>query len=321
MAKCRFCSEPLRHTFVDLGMSPLCESYLTADQLNQMERFYPLHAYVCEKCFLVQVQKYVSPDRIFSEYAYFSSYSDSWLAHAKDYVDMITARLGLSASSQAVELGSNDGYLLQYFVAKSIPVLGIEPARNVADAALAKGVPTVTKLFGRQTARELVAAGTQADLLLGANVLAQVPDVNDFVGGMKLLLKAGGIITIEFPHLMRLMAENQFDTIYHEHFSYFSFMTAERIFAAHGLTLFDVEELPTHGGSLRIYACHAEDSSRSVSERATKLSAREESAGFNRPETYASFTDQVHEIMEQASYIRSWGGQFVVPIPDVKVYP
>ncbi|OLE05641.1 MAG: SAM-dependent methyltransferase [Cyanobacteria bacterium 13_1_40CM_2_61_4] len=409
MAKCRFCSEPLRHTFVDLGMSPLCESYLTADQLNQMERFYPLHAYVCEKCFLVQVQKYVSPDRIFSEYAYFSSYSDSWLAHAKDYVDMITARLGLSASSQAVELGSNDGYLLQYFVAKSIPVLGIEPARNVADAAIAKGVPTVTKLFGRQTARELVAAGTQADLLLGANVLAQVPDVNDFVGGMKLLLKAGGIITIEFPHLMRLMAENQFDTIYHEHFSYFSFMTAERIFAAHGLTLFDVEELPTHGGSLRIYARHTEDSSKAVSERATKLRAREESAGLDRLETYASFTEQVHEtkrrlleflisakrrgkriagygapgkgntllnycgirtdfldytvdrnpykhgkflpgthipihpperiretrpdyvlilpwnlkdeIMEQVAYIRSWGGQFVVPIPDVKVYP
>src|SRR3989454_3453233 len=295
MANCRFCSEPLRHTFVDLGMSPLCESYVTAEQLNQMEPFYPLHAYVCERCFLVQVQEYVSPEGIFIEYAYFSSYSDSWLAHVKAYVDMIAVRLGLTTASRVIELGSNDGYLLQHFVAKGIPVLGIEPARNVADAALAKGVPTVTKLFGRQTARELVAAGTQADLLLGANVLAQVPDVNDFVGGMKLLLKAGGIITIEFPHLMRLMAENQFDTIYHEHFSYFSFMTAERIFAAHGLTLFDVEELTTHGGSLRIYARHAEDSSRPVSERATKLRAREESAGFNRLDTYASFAEQVHE--------------------------
>src|SRR2546428_3553350 len=188
MAKCRFCSEPLRHTFVDLGMSPLCESYLTADQLNQMERFYPLHAYVCEKCFLVQVQKYVSPDRIFSEYAYFSSYSDSWLAHAKDYVDMITARLGLSASSQAVELGSNDGYLLQYFVAKSIPVLGIEPARNVADAAIARGVPTVTKRSACQTAAGLVAEGSQATFVLAATVRPRRPELSDFLAAWKLRL-------------------------------------------------------------------------------------------------------------------------------------
>src|SRR3990172_11257544 len=269
-APCRSCGIPMDHTFIDLGMSPVANSYLKASQLNQMEPFYPLHVYVCERCFLVQVQQYVSPEGIFTEYAYFSSYSDSWLAHAKAYVDMIVARLNLSAASQVVELGSNDGYLLQYFLAKGIPVLGIEPALNVAEAAVARGVPTVTKLFGRQTARELFAAGTQADMLLGANVLAQVPDVNDFVGGMKLLLKPGGIITIEFPHLMRLMAENQFDTIYHEHFSYFSFMTAERIFAAHGLALFDVEELPTHGGSLRIYARHTEDSSQPLSERATK---------------------------------------------------
>src|SRR5713226_9037111 len=188
MAACRFCSTPLRQTVVDLGMSPLCESFLTADQLNQMEPYYPLHVYVCHGCFLVQVEEYVSPEAIFREYAYFSSYSDSWLAHVKGYVNMITARLGLTPASQVVELGSNDGYLLQYFVAKGIPVLGVEPARNVAAAAVARGVPTVTKLFGRQTARELVAAGTQADLLLGANVLAQVPDLNDFVGGMKLLL-------------------------------------------------------------------------------------------------------------------------------------
>jgi len=409
MAGCLFCAEPLRRTFVDLGMSPLCESYLTADQLNQMEPFYPLHVYVCEKCFLVQVQEYVSPEGIFTEYAYFSSYSDSWLAHMKAYAEMITGRLGLTSGSRVVELGSNDGYLLQYFVAKSIPVLGIEPAANVAEKAIARGVPTVVKLFGRQTARELVADGVRADLICGANVLAQVPDVNDFVGGIKLLLKPGGVVTIEFPHLMRLMAENQFDTIYHEHFSYFSFLTAERIFAAHGLTLFDVEELGTHGGSLRIYARHVEDAARPVSERATRLRVREEAAGLDRLESYASFTEQVHEtkrrlleflisarrkgkrvagygapgkgntllnycgirtdfveytvdrnpykhgrflpgthipihppekiretrpdyvlilpwnlkdeIMEQNGYIRSWGGQFVVPIPDVKIYP
>jgi SAM-dependent methyltransferase len=409
MAGCLFCAEPLRHTVVDLGMSPLCESYLTAEQLNQMEPFYPLHVYVCDKCFLVQVQEYVSPEGIFTEYAYFSSYSDSWLAHMRAYADMITRRLGLGAHSKVVELGSNDGYLLQYFVAQGIPVLGVEPARNVAETAIARGVPTVTRLFGRETARELVAEGVQADLVCGANVLAQVPDVNDFVGGIQLLLKPGGIVTIEFPHLMRLMAENQFDTIYHEHFSYFSFLTAERIFAAHGLTLFDVEELPTHGGSLRIYARHANDTAKPVTERASKLRTREESAGLDRLETYVSFTEQVHEtkrrllefligarrkgkriagygapgkgntllnycgirtdfleytvdrnpykhgrflpgthipiyaperiaetrpdfvlilpwnlkdeIMEQMSYIRSWGGQFVVPIPDVKVYP
>jgi SAM-dependent methyltransferase len=322
---------------------------------------------------------------------------------------MISERLGLTRDSRVVELGSNDGYLLQYFVRRGIPVLGVEPAVNVAKAAVARGVPTITKLFGCRVARELVAEGHQADLLLGANVLAQVPDVNDFVAGMKLLLKPGGVITIEFPHLMRLMQENQFDTIYHEHFSYFSFLTAERIFAAHGLILFDVEELPTHGGSLRIYACNADDPSKPVSERAAKLRRREESAGFTRLETYASFTEQVNEtkrrllefligarrrdkrvagygapgkgntllnycgirtdfleytvdrnpykhgkflpgthipihppeklretrpdyvlilpwnlkdeIMEQISFIRQWGGQFVVPIPDVKVYP
>ncbi len=408
MAGCLFCAEPLRRTFVDLGKSPLCESYLTAEQLNQMEPFYPLHVYVCEKCFLVQVQEYVSPERIFTEYAYFSSFSDSWLAHMKAYADIIAARLSLTDASRVVELGSNDGYLLQYFVAKGIPVLGVEPARNVSEKAIAKGVPTVTKLFGRQTARELVADGIRPDLICGANVLAQVPDVNDFVGGIKILLKPGGVVTIEFPYLMRLMAENQFDTIYHEHFFYFSFKTAERVFAAHGLTLFDVDELPTHGGSLRIYARHTEDTAKPAGERVLKLSAREEAAGLDRLDTYASFTEQVHEtkrrllefligarrrgkriagygapgkgntllnycgirtdfveytvdrnpykhgrflpgthipihpperiretrpdyvlilpwnlkdeIMEQVSYIRSWGGQFVVPIPDVKVY-
>ena len=407
MARCLFCAAPLRHTFVDLGMSPLCETYLSAEQLNQMEPFYPLHAWVCERCFLVQVEEYVRPESIFTEYSYFSSYSDSWLAHARTYVELISARLALGPGSRVIELGSNDGYLLQYFIAKGIPVLGIDPAKNVAERAIARGVPTLTTPFGRETARDLVATGTQADLICGANVLAQVPDVNDFVGGVKLLLKPGGTVTIEFPHLMRLMGETQFDTIYHEHFSYFSFLTAERIFVAHGLRLFDVEELPTHGGSLRIYVSHAADS-RPVEARAVELRNRELCAGFDRLETYASFTEQVHEtkrrllefligarrrgkriagygapgkgntllnycgirtdfleytvdrnpykhgkflpgthipifpperisetrpdcililpwnlkdeIMEQLAYIRSWGGQFVVPIPDVKVY-
>src|SRR5438128_1848526 len=295
MAGCLFCSAPLRQTFVDLGMSPLCESYLPAEALNQVEPFYPLHAYVCERCFLVQVQQYVSPEAIFTEYAYFSSFSDSWLAHAKAYVDMIASRLGLSGTSRVIELGSNDGYLLQYFVAKGMPVLGVEPARNVAEAAVARGVPTHVAMFGRQTARELQAQGLQADLLIGNNVLAQVPDVNDFVAGMKLLLKPGGVITMEFPHLLRLMQENQFDTIYHEHFSYFSLLAVERVLAAHGLCVFDVDELGTHGGSLRIYARHSPPSTPGVSEHVTRLRAREASAGLDRLESYAAFTEQVHE--------------------------
>jgi len=260
-----------------------------------MEPFYPLHAQVCGNCFLVQLQAYVTPEDIFSDYAYFSSYSDSWLAHAKKYTDQMVERFGLGANSLVVELASNDGYLLQYFVEKRVPVLGIEPAANVAEVAKKKGVPTLVKFFGRETARELAAAGKQADLLLGNNVLAQVPDLNDFVAGMKILLKPLGIITMEFPHLQRLMEENQFDTIYHEHFSYFSFLTAEKIFAAHGLTLFDVEELPTHGGSLRIYGRHKEDSSKPVSARVTDLRKREETAGYTRLETYSRFAEQVKE--------------------------
>ncbi len=407
--RCRFCDAELRHTFIDLGMSPLCESFLRADQLNQMEPFYPLHVYVCGRCFLVQLQEYVSRESIFSDYAYFSSYSDSWLAHARAFTDHMVERFGFDAHSTVVELASNDGYLLQYFVAKGIPVLGIEPAANVAEVAVQKGVPTLVKFFGRQTAGELAAEGRRADLLLGNNVLAQVPDVNDFVAGMKILLSPRGVITIEFPHLMRLMDENQFDTIYHEHFSYFSFLTTEKIFARHGLVLFDVEELPTHGGSLRIYGRHAEDASKPVGPRVNELRAREETAGFTRLERYASFAEHVKEtkrkfleflievrragksvagygapgkgntllnycavrtdfldytvdrsphkqgkflpgthipiyhpdrirqtrpdyllilpwnlkdeIMEQMAYIREWGGQFVVPIPALKVYP
>ena len=292
---CRFCGTKLEHTFVDLGMSPLCESYLSADHLNQMEPFYPLHVYVCEKCFLVQLQEYVTPEHIFSDYAYFSSYSDSWLAHASKYTGQMVERFAIDAQSLVVEVASNDGYLLQYFVEKQIPVLGIEPAGNVAAVAVQKGVSTLVKFFGTETARELAASSKKADLLLGNNVLAQVPDLNDFVAGMKILLKPAGVITMEFPHLQRLMEQNQFDTIYHEHFSYFSLVTVEKIFAAHGLTLFDVEELHTHGGSLRIYARHAEDSSKPVSAHITELRAREESMGYSRIETYAHFAEQVKE--------------------------
>ena len=292
---CRFCETPLEQVFVDLGMSPLCESFLPSDQLDQMEPFYPLQVYVCGNCFLVQLREYVAPERLFSDYAYFSSYSDSWLAHAKRYTGQMIERFGIGEKSLVVELASNDGYLLQYFVEKGVPVLGIEPAANVAAVAVKKGVPSLVKFFGRETARELAAEGQQADLLLGNNVLAQVPDLNDFVAGMKILLKPNGVINMEFPHLQRLMEENQFDTIYHEHFSYFSFVTAEKIFGAHGITLFDVEELPTHGGSLRIYGRHAEDASKPVSGRVTELRAREEAAGTTRLGTYSRFAEQVKE--------------------------
>jgi SAM-dependent methyltransferase len=292
---CIFCRAPLRHTFVDLGMSPLCESYVAADDLNRMEPFYPLHVYVCERCFLVQLEEYVSPAEIFTEYAYFSSCSESWVEHMRRYADMISDRLRLGRDSFVVEVASNDGYLLQHFVRKGIPVLGIEPAANVAKVAVEKGIPTAVKFFGERTARELVASGRQADLICGANVLAQVPDVNDFVAGLAVLLKPGGTLTIEFPHLMRLIAGNQFDTIYHEHFSYFSFLAAERIFAAHGLASYDVEELPTHGGSLRVYARHAADETKPVTDRVRELRQRERDAGFLRLETYAGFGERVKE--------------------------
>lgn len=295
-ASCRFCGTPLSSTFVDLGMSPLCESFLGADQVNTMEPFYPLHVFVCGRCFLVQLEQYVRPEEIFTEYAYFSSYSDSWLDHCSRYTDKMASRFGLGAKSLVVELASNDGYLLQYFVEKKIPVLGIEPAANVAKVAVEKGVPTLVRFFGTELAQKLVDSGQQRpDLLLGNNVLAQVPDLNDFVEGMKILLKPGGVITMEFPHLLRLMEQNQFDTIYHEHFSYFSFLTTERIFAAHGLTLFDVEELPTHGGSLRIYARHADDQTKPVTAVATALRDRERAFGIDRLETYTAFSENVKE--------------------------
>ncbi|HEY1952515.1 MAG TPA: class I SAM-dependent methyltransferase [Gemmatimonadaceae bacterium] len=406
---CRFCGTPFRNRVLDLGMSPLCESFLRADQLNQMEPFYPLLLWVCERCFLVQLEEYVTGEDIFTDYAYFSSFSDSWLNHARHYVEQMIERFGLTSKSRVVELASNDGYLLQYFVKQGIPSLGIEPAANVAKVAESKGVPTLVQFFGVDTATELANAGRQADLVLGNNVLAQVPDLNDFVGGIRILLASSGVVTIEFPHLLQTIDGNQFDQVYHEHFSYFSLYSVERIFAAHGLPLFDVEELPTHGGSLRIYAHHAEDTTHEVTDRLVALREREEAAGVATMEYYERFEARVRatkhkllefliaarragkrvvgygapgkgntllnycgirtdfveftvdrsphkhgkflpgthipihaperlwearpdyvlilpwniksEIMGQLAGITEWGGRFVVPIPEVKVYP
>jgi SAM-dependent methyltransferase len=292
---CRFCGASLRHRVVDLGMSPLANTYLTSVQLNDMEPFYPLYVYVCERCFLVQLEACVSPAQLFADYAYFASYADSWLCHARRYSEMASERFGLDARSQVVEIASNDGYLLQYFVARGIPVLGVEPAANVAKVAVEKGIPTRVEFFGEETARRLVAEGLQADLAVANNVLAHVPKLNDFVRGLNILLKPRGVATLEFPHLLRLMAENQFDTIYHEHFSYFSFTTVETIFAAHGLTLFDVEELPTHGGSLRIYASHAGHSPQAVAPCVMDLRAREEAAALTHLGGYVAYTERVKE--------------------------
>lgn len=405
---CRFCEEPLEHTFVDLGMSPLANSYIGVDEQNGMEPFYPLHVYVCEKCLLVQLEEFEKAADIFSDYAYFSSYSDSWLEHAKRYVEMTTDRFGLGPQSQVMEIASNDGYLLQYFQEKGVPILGIEPAANIAKVASENGIPTVVKFFNVETAHELVGQGKQADLLVGNNVLAHVPGLNDFVAGIKIILKPRGIVTMEFPYILRLVEEKQFDTIYHEHFSYFSFQTVERIFAKHGLTLFDVEEVPTHGGSLRIYGRHTEETSLPVASNVHDLKRTEEAEGFGELNRYLSFAEEVKEtkyrlleflisakrqgktvvsygapakgntllnfcgvgkdfidytvdrspqkqgcvlpgthipifhpdriketkpdyvlilpwnikdeVMSQMAHIREWGGQFVTPIPEVKVY-
>src|SRR5271163_4142943 len=272
---CRFCGATLRRTFVDLGMSPLCESYPSAADLNRGEVYYPLHVYVCEECFLVQLEQYESAENIFSDYAYFSSYSESWLKHAENYCNKMASQFGLNEKSLVVEVASNDGYLLQYFAKQNVPVLGIEPAANVAKVAVEKGVPTLVKFLGAELAKELSADGRCADLVAGNNVLAQVPDLNDFVEGLKILLKPEGVLTLEFPHLLRLMELNEFDTIYHEHFSYFSMLTTERILQAHGLRAFDLEELPSHGGSLRVYACRAEDQTHVLQPKVRKIIADE----------------------------------------------
>jgi SAM-dependent methyltransferase len=407
-AYCRLCSARLRHTFVDLGLSPLAHHPVEPHRLNRMEPFFPLRVLVCERCLLVQLQECVAPTDLGIEQACFSSYSDSWLRHARAYTEQVVERFGIGAGSQVIEIGSNDGYLLQYFVERGIPALGIEPAANVVQAASARGVRSLPRLFGEKVAAELAAEGTQADLLVGNNVLAHVPDVNDFVAGLRLLLKPRGVITMEFSHLLRLMEDTQFDTIHHERFSYLSLIVVERLFAAHGLALFDVEELPTHGGSLRIYARHADDTSRPPSPRVAALRLREQMAGGGRLDSYLSFGAQVEavkrglleflirarregksvagygapckgntllnycgirsdfleytvdrsphkqgkftpgthipihapdhirrtrpdyvlilpwnlrdEIMEQLAHIREWGGRFVVPIPDVRVY-
>jgi 2-polyprenyl-3-methyl-5-hydroxy-6-metoxy-1,4-benzoquinol methylase len=280
--------------FADLGVSPLSNAYLEHDLLSAPQQYFPLCALVCSSCFLVQLEEYDStPEEIFSDYAYFSSYSTTWLEHAQRFAQAMTERLGLGRKNTVVEVASNDGYLLQYFRDLGIRVLGVEPAGNVAAVAQDRGIDTVVRFFGTETARALRAEGYAADLLVGNNVLAHVPGVNDFVGGLKELLKPTGVITMEFPHLMRLIDNVQFDTIYHEHFSYLSFSTVSRIFAAHGLTLFDVEELPTHGGSLRIYARHEDDATKPVSDAAHELLQREADAGYDRLETYLDFAERV----------------------------
>lgn len=404
---CRFCGASLRHTFVDLGMSPLCETYPSLTELSRGEHYYPLHVYVCDECFLVQMEAYASPEKIFSDYPYFSSYSDSWLKHCEAYCEKMAAWLGLNGESLVVEVGSNDGYLLQYFLQRGVPVLGVEPAGNVAKAALERGVPTRVRFFGAPLAVQLASEGSRADLVVGNNVLAQVPDLNDFVSGLKTLLKPAGVLTLEFPHLLRLIQDSEFDTIYHEHFSYFSLRTMVGILAAHGLTVFDVEQLPTHGGSLRIYARLTGNPAYPIQLDVGALIGAEERAGLAKLEGYQDFADQAKqsklafvdflvsaaragksvagygapgksatllhycgigkdlipytvdrnphkqgrflpgshvpiyppdrirqtkpdyvvilpwnlkdEIMEHLSYIRSWGGRFVVPIPKVAV--
>jgi SAM-dependent methyltransferase len=289
---CRFCGATVEGVFADLGTSPLANSYLPPERVNAMEPFYPLRALVCGECFLVQLEEFQTPEAIFSDYAYFSSYSSSWIEHSRRYSEEMIERLDLNGESHVVEIASNDGYLLQFFHERQIPVLGIEPAANVAKVALQKGIPTLVEFFGVQTASSL-AGESSADLLLGNNVLAHVPDLNDFVAGMKILLKPSGVITMEFPHLMRLIEDNQWDTIYHEHFSYFSFLTVSRVFAAHGLRLFDVQELPTHGGSLRIYGAHADDPGKPQSDAARELAERERAAGYERLETYLGYGRRV----------------------------
>jgi SAM-dependent methyltransferase len=294
--QCRFCSTPLKNSVVDLGMSPLCQKHIKPEQLKDAEKFYPLHAYVCDECWLMQLEEFATPDEIFAEdYAYFSSFSDSWLEHAKNYTERMIERFQLNSNQLIAEIASNDGYLLQWFVKKGIPVLGIEPAGNVAQAAREKGVRTEGMFFGVQAARKLSEQYGQANLLLGNNVLAHVPDINDFVAGMKLMLAPGGVITMEFPHLQQLIAQNQFDTIYHEHFSYLSFLAVNRIFAHHGITLFDVEELTTHGGSLRIFGCHVEDGSKNITKNVEDLLFRERELGMDSLEYYTQFKENVKE--------------------------
>ena len=292
---CRFCGTPLRTTFVDLGSSPLCQTLVRPAELSAMERFYPLHVRVCERCFLVQLPAFVAPQEIFGEYAYFSSYASTWVEHARRYAAMMIERFRLGPKSRVMEVASNDGYLLQHFVAAGVPALGIEPAANVAKAAVERGVPTLVQFLGEATGRAIAADYGKADVVAGNNVLAHVPDLNDFVIGMRELLAADGVITMEFPHLVRLIEGNQFDTIYHEHFSYFTFTTVEQIFAAHRLVIFDVEELPTHGGSLRIYARHVRSKKHAIGSRVDEMRRSEKAQGYRSLEGYVDFGERVRE--------------------------
>jgi hypothetical protein len=406
--QCRFCKAELKHVFIDLGHSPASNSFLSKEQLNEPETFFPLKVFTCDKCYLVQVDEYKKSDAIFNnQYVYFSSYSTSWLKHAKSYTELMTKRFGYNDQSLVIEVASNDGYLLQYFHEKKIPVLGIEPTANTAEVAISKGIKSVVDFFGVRLAKQLSAEGIKADLLLGNNVLAHVPDIIDFVGGMKIILKEGGVVTMEFPHLMQLVDNNQFDTIYHEHFSYLSFHTVKKIFSSQGLEMFDVEEIPTHGGSLRIYAKHQEDNSKAIAPSVAGLLQKESAKGLDELSYYDDFQKRAftvkldlidflstkkragkkvaaygaaakgntllnycgikndlidfvvdasphkqnkylpashipvvnesilkeqqpdyviilpwnlkNEIMEQLSYIRNWGGAFVIPIPALQI--
>ena len=292
---CRFCGSDLQRTFVDLGLSPLCEAYPAPEELNRGETYYPLHVMVCEKCWLVQLGEYESPENIFNDYPYFSSFSDSWLRHCDKYCEAMKARFGLDHNSFVVEVASNDGYLLQYFISRGIPVLGIEPAANVAKVAVEKGVPTLVRFFGTKLAEQLTSEGQCTDLILGNNVLAQVPDLNDFVEGLKVMLKPEGVLTLEFPHLLQLIQQREFDTIYHEHFSYFSLLNSVRMLEAHGLRVFDVDELRSHGGSLRIYGCRMESTTHPVEANVRKVLDDEVRAGLDTIEGYTTFARQVKE--------------------------
>lgn len=293
--RCRFCGNGLQRTFVDLGLSPLCETYPAADDLDRGETYYPLHVRVCDQCWLVQLGEYETPEKIFGDYPYFSSFSDSWLRHCDKYCETMKARFGLDGRSFVVEAASNDGYLLQYFVKRGIPVLGIEPAANVAKVAVEKGVPTEVRFFGTQLAKELAAEGRCADLVLGNNVLAQVPDLNDFVEGLAIMLKPEGVLTLEFPHLLQLIQLREFDTIYHEHFSYFSLLSTIRIMEAHGLKVFDVDELKSHGGSLRVFACRTTSETHPVQPNVYKVLGDEARASLDSIEGYETFAQQVKE--------------------------
>lgn len=312
---CRFCNDQLTETFIDLGKSPLSNSYLTQDDLSKKEVFYPLHVQICKHCFLVQLPKFESPENIFSDYAYFSSYSDSMLQHCAAYTDMMIERFSIDKTWHVVEIASNDGYLLQYFKAKHIPVLGIEPAENVAKAAKEKGIPTESFFFGKATAEKMVQEGKQANVIIANNVLAHVPDLNDFVAGMKILLAPQGVLTIEFPHLLRLIERNQFDTIYHEHFSYFSFYTVQKVFAKHKLCIFDVEEIPVHGGSLRIFVKHADDPTKAITNNVSALLAAESSFGLHQIKTYQSFSLNIanlkRDLLEFMQSIKKMGKKIV----------